>query len=1074
VRFFKKEQTSRWAGRSGLAVAAAAALICLNASASAQNATWRDFGSNWETGANWTPGTVPTGVATFEGAVPLNPTIASNVLIGETNFSATAGAYSVFVLGSGSLTFYGAGVTNNSANTQTFNNVGAIQFIGTSSAGTNTQFNNQGTIEFNFSSTAGSASIENTGSASLSFNANSTAANATIINREFATVAFFGNATGGTATFTNEGALEFNGNSSAGFATINNQTGASFTGELRFNENSSAGNATIVNNGNINFNGASTAANANITNNSSLVFNNTSTAGNAQITNNGAIDFLNQTTAGTATITNDGVLSFRDLSSAANANITNNAALAFADRSTAGSATINNAATGIAIFGNRSTAGSANITNSGFLIFINQASAGSANILINANAGAGFDDRTTAGNAFIINNSNLGLGGLIFDGRSTAANATIVTNGGGYTRFLRNSTGGDARFTITGNGIVDFSDPTATAGAYITRTAGSIEGSGIYAIGGIDFTVGSNNLSTTVTGVITNTAPSCGCGTPNDPGNLIKLGTGTLTLNGVNTYTGFTEVQAGALVINGSISSNTTVFANAMLGGTGAIFGNLTVNAGGILSPGNSVGTFTVNGNATFNNMTYRVEVEPGTSDRTNVTGTVTINGGTVQVTGTNANYGQVQTTVIINGIGGVSGTFAAVTENFAFYDASLSYDPNNVYLTLTRNLTTFTDVALTPNQRAVGNALNATANDAALLQLILGLSPEQARAAFDLLSGEIFATLSGMFIDESAIFRNAIFSRLRNTAFTGFTGPLGYLSEQDDAALAYTNTNRNNAFRALRPANRGYEYWSQAFGSWAKYDSDSNAASAKRSTGGIIAGFDKMQTDDIRAGLSAGYANTQVRVADRGSKANADTFHFAAYLSKLDGRWSFRTGAAIAAHNVNSERSVLGTTLQADYFAATGQIFGEVGYAIAARQFALEPFANVALVHHHTDRFFETGGVAALNTNGFDNTLGFSTLGLRIATRHDLANGWALLPRAMIGWQHAYGDLAPIATLNFQNTGTGMSIAGTPLSRDMLLTEAGFDIRLSSTRMLGFFYSATVASDSNQQTVRGRYEWKF
>jgi autotransporter-associated beta strand protein len=66
-----------------------------------------------------------------------------------------------------------------------------------------------------------------------------------------------------------------------------------------------------------------------------------------------------------------------------------------------------------------------------------------------------------------------------------------------------------------------------------SMTAGSIEGAGTFSLGSNQLTVGSNNLSTTVSGVIRGTG-----------GSLVKVGSGTLTLSGTNSYTGPTTVSA--------------------------------------------------------------------------------------------------------------------------------------------------------------------------------------------------------------------------------------------------------------------------------------------------------------------------------------------------------------------------------------------------------------------------------------------------------------------------------------------------------------------------------------------------
>lgn len=77
---------------------------------------------------------------------------------------------------------------------------------------------------------------------------------------------------------------------------------------------------------------------------------------------------------------------------------------------------------------------------------------------------------------------------------------------------------------------------------------------------------------------------------------VTKTGDGVVILSGNNTYAGSTAVDAGTLLVNGSLVNTAAVVVNSTgtLGGIGSINGPVTINDGGTLAPGASAGQITL------------------------------------------------------------------------------------------------------------------------------------------------------------------------------------------------------------------------------------------------------------------------------------------------------------------------------------------------------------------------------------------------------------------------------------------------------------------------------------------------
>lgn len=215
---------------------------------------------------------------------------------------------------------------------------------------------------------------------------------------------------------------------------------------------------------------------------------------------------------------------------------------------------------------------------------------------------------------------------------------------------------------------------------------------------------------------------------------LKKAGPGTQILSGTNTYTGLTTVEAGTLVVNGSLAGDTLVDPAGTLKGIGTIHGILTNT--GTVAPGNSIGTLTV-GTYINNGGTYEVEVNgAGQSDLIHSTGTATLNGGIVEVSSADGTFNFNTRYTIVTADTSLTGTFSGAIST-AFITPILSYDPNHAYLGIRSALSL---IGVRRNQIGVARTLDAltdlTPAQSLLISTLVNLPLKEAQKGLEKLSG--------------------------------------------------------------------------------------------------------------------------------------------------------------------------------------------------------------------------------------------------------------------------------------------------------------------------------------------------
>jgi outer membrane autotransporter protein len=544
------------------------------------------------------------------------------------------------------------------------------------------------------------------------------------------------------------------------------------------------------------------------------------------------------------------------------------------------------------------------------------------------------------------------------------------------------------------------------------------------------------------------------------------------TLNGASTFSTTSTVESGILRVSGTLTSPLVTVQNlGTLSGAGTIVGNV-VNAGTI-APGASIGTLNITGALTFNaGSNYDVEVDAnGTGDRTIATGTATLQGGTVRVLANFGNFAPSTVYTILTAAGGVTGTFAGITSNFAFLTPTLTYDANNVYLTLALNALDFSGVAHTRNQFAAGRVTGVFGPGNPIWDALVLLDDNAGRAALDALSGELHASLKTALFEDAQHLRETLLARIRQ-AF----GDQAFAGGAAATLLAEAAASDGPDPRAPE---RRFGVWMQGYGVLGRTEGDENAGTLTRSVRGFFAGVDLPFGERFTAGLAFGYGRGALDLDARASSATIDSYHIAAYGGARFGPLGLRAGFGFAWHDIDTQRGIafpgFADRVKASYGARTWQLFGEAGYTLGTGAVALEPFAGLAYVGVAADDFQETGGAAALNGRGRSKSLVFSTLGVRAATRWAISDMRTLTLRGALGWRHAFGAVTPETDLAFNSPANSpFGAAGVPVARDSLAVDAGASLALGSRWSVNFTYSGQIASRAHSHRLAGKAVWRF
>ncbi len=494
-------------------------------------------------------------------------------------------------------------------------------------------------------------------------------------------------------------------------------------------------------------------------------------------------------------------------------------------------------------------------------------------------------------------------------------------------------------------------------------------------------------------------------------GSLNMYGSGSLILNGVNSYTGGTTVSSGILEVGDASHGNAVLGGNVTVAGGGTLMGHGTIGGtvsnGGVVQPGGTIGALTVSGNySQASNATLNIEITPNVSagpgtgyDQLRIGGSANL-AGALAIIDDPGTYTVGSRYTILTAAGGRSGTFGTVSYNpllAGYIDPVVTYDPNDVYLTLDPT------AAGLSGAQAVPDLLTATIS--------------AARAIGDIVLADVCGPTA---------------RRLTTQEQGCVTQPIG-------------------SYRV--------ELWMHGLGGLGSVAGGGAHLSFNDNYGGGLIGVG-IGSDGFTVGAGAGYLATGLNFSsgDSASQNAGLGFVYARYVQRP---WQVGVMAAYGGGQVDGTRPLTGTGMTASGsrpgdFAV---VQARAAYDVPVGPLTLKPRVSLAYIHAGQSGFSETG--AGMLDLTYAST-SVDTMEGQLAARvlRDFAAGtWVLQPWVEAGVRGSFSGLARNVSVTEGTFGTAVSgVSPAPVAG-----VAGVGLNAAVTSSLDLFLRYEGQFSANQ-----------
>jgi len=611
-------------------------------------------------------------------------------------------------------------------------------------------------------------------------------------------------------------------------------------------------------------------------------------------------------------------------------------------------------------------------------------------------------------------------GGTVALGGSGGSGGSLPAGGGGGSGlggaiYIQNGA-----LLIIQDGV-SFSGNTTTAGGGGTAASGGAAGGAGSSLGQDIFIQPGGSLDFQIDGTLTVPNPICGTGSSGTVG-LLTTGTGTVSLNGANTYVGGTSIQSGTLNLNGSVAGDVNIGSAGTLSGNATVNGS--INSGGTISPGNSIGTVNTTNLVLNSTSVYDVEINAaGDSDLIIASGSAQLAGGVVVIPDSLSTTPLTYT--IITTDTGVSGTFSSLTSTVPAL-LSLIYNPFTVQLTFLP----LDFIGLKGNALKAANCyVTAAGSDAAAVNAaLLGLSFGEIQKAFDQMGPAKLSDITETQLLDAILVRSTYTKHLQPFCEDQYCG-------------------------------RDITLWTSVIGEW-QHQKKSNVFGYNDTTVGATVGADYRMHHWV-VGSAISYTHDDFHWKQSAGKANMNSYYGGFY-----GRWNdhrFYINAAVlgAFNQYKTTRHLHFGTIDRDahshHNGSEWLVNLGAGYQGCSGKFQWTPYINLDYVGLHEQSYRESGAESLdLRVNSKNGALFQGEGGVLLSGNCAVGEGM-IVPTLKL----AYINQTPLSSKNthakFVNTTCNFSGKGRSFERNLF--APGIAVTYQRCRVdASFYYDAEIS----------------